>query len=1033
MAIESIWADVPVVKGSDVYGIGADFITAQMNTEQNEALQSRDLFLFNKFKEYYTQNQIDNLFSSYTTNLDWKESVETYDEILEKYPTDLSMYNWIEIEPKPSYEELLNLYPIDYNNLIWQESVANYKDISTKYPTPEHNWAVEVTSTGEKYKYDSANNVWNKTIAAPENNQGIIVDDGTKYVFNSEKNKWILLDAPPQDGWTINVKDTNYTYRYDINENKWIAISANAIPLATEEVDGLLSKEDYAYIRQIESDILPKIYLKMNQIEERALPLGSIIPYVNEGSNPPLGFVFAEGGLYLRTDYPDLWDKIQDSVIDDSDRDKYPGRFTNGDGEGTFRVPDLRGSFLRGLDFNKGLDPEREVGSYQNDAISEHAHETEVTGVGSIDDNAIEDNRLVIAGTTQNDYSAKSIIRLYSSNEAETRPKNVAFRFIVKVIPSDKLPTITTDDTPPTIVRPIDADYLNGHVSSLSAAEGAIPVAGPNGKLDNSWFNIDLILDDTYVKETETSEFPDSNKIPYSNSASNLDDWLSIVTIEDVDRWISYLYSDTDYNEDISQNFEDKEIINKKFVTKLKFTKFLIALRQFIKTFKQVYTTEEIEPTNERGYISNSERVKYSDKYTKNETYQLLYNFLRSYIPLSEATEVPTPNKIPIANEEGKLDPGWMSDLFLNKLGENDITGYVEVANNEVNVSSGIVDSTRSGNVTITGGGTYSLADLSPAKTIISGYDNIEEKGGNVEIYAGTGGLDPSSIGGSVIIQSGSGSAYDGTVDLNNIKISKNNTIYTNESEIILKQNNGITETNYLNLSSGSLTYMHDNLVNDSDDYRLQINKDGTVESNKLNIPNSFTILNDKGIVPFDNLPKTVLVNNIGEFSRTQIINTTLGNVIYGEIKQNTVIDIDDGMYSNLEAKELTIILKVFGFYNVEWPINITWISGSKPVLDIAENNIIKLFRIGNGEWIGWKVGDGNGTSNEILINDTEVPPDEFEGKIHIYVESEELVPEPEREPDINLSGLVFGSTSDNAQSFDANNLVMKDLHLWEP
>lgn len=46
----------------------------------------------------------------------------------------------------------------------------------------------------------------------------------------------------PDDGWTVNVKDTNITYRY--NGTEWIAISANAIPLATQELDGLLSHID---------------------------------------------------------------------------------------------------------------------------------------------------------------------------------------------------------------------------------------------------------------------------------------------------------------------------------------------------------------------------------------------------------------------------------------------------------------------------------------------------------------------------------------------------------------------------------------------------------------------------------------------------------------------------------------------------------------------------------------------------------------------------------------------------------------------
>ena len=48
----------------------------------------------------------------------------------------------------------------------------------------------------------------------------------------------------PDDGWTVNVKDTDYTYRW--SGAAWIAISANAIPKATQGVDGLLSKEDKA-------------------------------------------------------------------------------------------------------------------------------------------------------------------------------------------------------------------------------------------------------------------------------------------------------------------------------------------------------------------------------------------------------------------------------------------------------------------------------------------------------------------------------------------------------------------------------------------------------------------------------------------------------------------------------------------------------------------------------------------------------------------------------------------------------------------
>ena len=54
----------------------------------------------------------------------------------------------------------------------------------------------------------------------------------------------------PVDGWTVNVKDTDVTYRF--NGSTWIAISANAIPLASEEVDGKMSKEDKVKLNGIQ-------------------------------------------------------------------------------------------------------------------------------------------------------------------------------------------------------------------------------------------------------------------------------------------------------------------------------------------------------------------------------------------------------------------------------------------------------------------------------------------------------------------------------------------------------------------------------------------------------------------------------------------------------------------------------------------------------------------------------------------------------------------------------------------------------------
>lgn len=53
----------------------------------------------------------------------------------------------------------------------------------------------------------------------------------------------------PQDGWTVNVKDTDITYRWSGTE--WVEISANAIPLATSKVDGKMSKDDKWFLETV--------------------------------------------------------------------------------------------------------------------------------------------------------------------------------------------------------------------------------------------------------------------------------------------------------------------------------------------------------------------------------------------------------------------------------------------------------------------------------------------------------------------------------------------------------------------------------------------------------------------------------------------------------------------------------------------------------------------------------------------------------------------------------------------------------------
>lgn len=72
-------------------------------------------------------------------------------------------------------------------------------------------------------------------------------------------------------------------------------------------------------------------------------------------TNIPGNMLICNGAAISRTEYATLFNDIGTT-------------FGEGDGSTTFNIPDLRGVFIRGLDQGRGLDPDRQLGSYQEDA-----------------------------------------------------------------------------------------------------------------------------------------------------------------------------------------------------------------------------------------------------------------------------------------------------------------------------------------------------------------------------------------------------------------------------------------------------------------------------------------------------------------------------------------------------------------------------------------------------------------------------------------------------------------------------------------
>jgi hypothetical protein len=97
------------------------------------------------------------------------------------------------------------------------------------------------------------------------------------------------------------------------------------------------------------------------------------------------GFLKLNGALLNRADYPALWAYAQASgaiVAEASWSANNWGCFSTGNGSTTFRIPELRGEFLRCWDDARGADANRGIGTYQGSQNIWHAHGASAAAVG---------------------------------------------------------------------------------------------------------------------------------------------------------------------------------------------------------------------------------------------------------------------------------------------------------------------------------------------------------------------------------------------------------------------------------------------------------------------------------------------------------------------------------------------------------------------------------------------------------------------------------------------------------------------------
>lgn len=148
------------------------------------------------------------------------------------------------------------------------------------------------------------------------------------------------------------------------------------------------------------------------EVLDRLIPAGLVAWF---GRNTaPTGWLKANGAVVPQASYAALFAAIGTTFN------------TGGEVAGSFRLPDLRGEFLRGWDDGRNADPGRIFGSAQAQAIQAHAH-------GLNDGNSVIGGPAALSGSLGGgSVLGVSVTTIAPTGGPETRPRNVALLACIK-------------------------------------------------------------------------------------------------------------------------------------------------------------------------------------------------------------------------------------------------------------------------------------------------------------------------------------------------------------------------------------------------------------------------------------------------------------------------------------------------------------------------------------------------------------------------------------------------------------------------
>ncbi|MEJ2914522.1 tail fiber protein [Escherichia coli] len=139
--------------------------------------------------------------------------------------------------------------------------------------------------------------------------------------------------------------------------------------------------------------------------EGSALPVGVPVPWPS--ATPPTGWLKCNGAAFSAEEYPEL-------------AKAYP----------TNKLPDLRGEFIRGWDDGRGVDSSRGLLTSQDHLFASHEHWfDQYYALKSFDATG---GRFVVTADAFGELITANSISTVSVGGSETRPRNVAFNYIVR-------------------------------------------------------------------------------------------------------------------------------------------------------------------------------------------------------------------------------------------------------------------------------------------------------------------------------------------------------------------------------------------------------------------------------------------------------------------------------------------------------------------------------------------------------------------------------------------------------------------------